>query len=87
MDTSVQLFWSGIGKFSYGQGNTVKMCQFTRIVITYFFTVFVRQNFFLQGGENKLPALLTAKTTAIRRIVVRETSVSRHHGGQIEGPP
>ena len=27
------------------------------------------------------------KTTAIRRAAVRETSVSRHHGGPIEGPP
>ena len=27
------------------------------------------------------------KTTAIRRTTVRETSVSRHHGGTIEGPP
>ena len=26
------------------------------------------------------------KATAIRRIAVRETSVSRHHGGSIEGP-
>ena len=27
------------------------------------------------------------KTLAIRRAAVRETSVSRHHGGPIEGPP
>ena len=27
---------------------------------------------------------MTAKITAIRRIVVRETGVSRHHGGPIE---
>ena len=27
------------------------------------------------------------KTTAIRRIAVRETGVSRPHGGPIEGPP
>ena len=27
------------------------------------------------------------KTTAIRRTAVREASVSRHHGGPIEGPP
>ena len=29
----------------------------------------------------------TRKTTAIRRVAVRETGVSRHHGGPIEGPP
>ena len=28
----------------------------------------------------------TAKTTAITRAAVRETGVSRHHGGPIEGP-
>ena len=27
------------------------------------------------------------KTTAIRLIAVRETGVSRHHGGSFEGPP
>ena len=27
----------------------------------------------------------TGKTTAIRRIAVKETSVSRHHGNPIEG--
>ena len=27
------------------------------------------------------------KTTAIRRIALRETSVCRHHGGPIEGIP
>ena len=29
----------------------------------------------------------SGKTTAIRRITVRETSVSRHHGGPIGGHP
>jgi len=29
----------------------------------------------------------TGKTTAIRRTAVRETIVSRYHGGSIEGPP
>ena len=28
----------------------------------------------------------TGKTTEITRIAVRETSVSRHHGGQLRGP-
>ena len=27
------------------------------------------------------------RTTVIRRIAVRETSVSRHHGEKIKGPP
>ena len=30
---------------------------------------------------------LAGKTTAVRLIAVRETGVSRHHGGPIEGPP
>ena len=29
----------------------------------------------------------TGKTTMIRRTAVRETRVSRQHGGPIEGPP
>ena len=31
--------------------------------------------------------LLTGNTTAIRRTAVRETGLSRYHGGKIEGPP
>ena len=30
---------------------------------------------------------MDGKTTPIRRIAVRETGVSRHHEGLIEGPP
>jgi len=29
----------------------------------------------------------TARTTSIRRVAVRKASVSRQHGGPIEGPP
>ena len=31
--------------------------------------------------------ILTGKTTAIRRKAVRETGISRHRGGLIEGRP
>merc|ERR1719154_577119 len=30
--------------------------------------------------------IVAGKTTAIRRICVRETRIFRHHGGPIEGP-
>ena len=45
-----------------------------------------RVSFFLREKKFVMhPGL--GKTKAIRRIAVRETSVSRHHGGPIEGPP
>ena len=37
--------------------------------------------------KTKVNQNLSGKETAIRRKAVRETADSRHHDGQIEGPP
>ena len=46
--------------------------------------------FGLRYGENEVLLFFFSdgeKTTVIRRIAVRETGVSWHHGGEMEAPP
>ena len=47
--------------------------------------IFHRYMFTMEAKLNWHPSRVK-KTTAIRRIVVRETDVSRHHVGPNEGP-
>ena len=55
-----------------------------RVDIEKFLNFFFSYNFI--WGDFRHPCQ-TVKTTVIRRIAVRETGVSRHHGGPIQDTP